>query len=176
MGLAMRLTSSWWNRLSKWRLRWWHRDQQPNQSPSEVLHEHLYRLEDITGAYCVVFVSGKKSKIMGSECSLPWDSESRSPSPTYGRYSCIRIELNIYNIIIIYIHMYNTLYIQECSRNETSSFNHFGWDASWGHEGGGGTGWGIKKDPIVSFILKTLSQMDRLKIFMFSGTTEARHG
>jgi hypothetical protein len=22
---------------------------------------------------------------MGSECSLPWDSESRSPSPTYGR-------------------------------------------------------------------------------------------
>ena len=55
----------------------------------------------------MVFVSGKKSKIMGSECSLPWDSESRSPSPTYGRYSCIRIELNIYNIIIIYIHMYN---------------------------------------------------------------------
>ena len=26
------------------------------------------------------------------------------------------------------------------------------------------------------YILKTLSQMDRLKIFMFSGTTEARHG
>ena len=109
MGLAMRLTSSWWNRLSKWRLRWWHRDQQPNQLPSELLHEHLYRLEDITGAYCVVFVSGKKSKIMGSECSLPWDSESRSPSPTYGRYSCIRIELNIYNIIMIYIHMWAIL-------------------------------------------------------------------
>ena len=126
----------------------------------------------VVGAWFLV--SGKKSKIMGSECSLPWDSESRSPSPTYGRYSCIRIELNIYNIIIIYIHMYK--YIQECSRNETSSFNHFGWDASWGHEGGGGTGWGIKKDPIVSFILKTLSQMDRLKIFMFSGTTSARHG
>ena len=33
-----------------------------------------------------------------------------------------------------------------------------------------------KKNTIVSFILKTLSQMDRLKIFMFSGTTEARHG
>ena len=35
---------------------------------------------------------------------------------------------------------------------------------------------GNKKNTIVSFILKTLSQMDRLKIFMFSGTTEARHG
>ena len=93
--LSLLVTMGWSNSLSKWRLRWWHEDQQSFQSPSEPCPEHkmaqanllamiLEQVEQSMGKPGLFWL--KWLEIMGSECSLPWDSESRSPSPTYGRY------------------------------------------------------------------------------------------
>ena len=93
--LSLLVTMGWSNSLSKWRLRWWHEEQQSLKSPSEPCPEHkmaqanllamiLEQVEQSMGKPGLFWLEWLE--IMGSECSLPWDSESRSPSPTYGRY------------------------------------------------------------------------------------------
>ena len=147
--LSLWVTMGWSNSLSKWRLRWWHEDQQSFQSPSEPCPEHkmaqanllamiLEQVEQSTGKPGLFWL--KWLEIMGSECSLPWDSESRSPSPTYGRYvHTLYLVQHRFQIIRLLEHS-PRLQCQEPGGDETSAFDHICRDASPGYEGRGRTG------------------------------------
>ena len=136
---------------------------------------------------------------MGSECSLPWDSESRSPSPTYGRYvHTLYLVQHRFQIIRLLEHS-PRLQCQEPGGDETSAFDHICRDASPGYEGRGRTGTITKKNNIFSnFSRKTLLlPLDYLpylqdytnhwpltwtnsdyifQLFMISGPNETRYG